>query len=499
MIELRPYQIDMIDQTRALMTKGVKSILLQLPTGGGKTVLTADMLHSASQKGKRCFFLVHRRELIKQSVRTFVDVNVKHGVIASGFGERPADLVQIASVQTLARRYHKIIPPDMIVYDEAHHVAAGTWDKIYRAFPNAYHVGLTATPERLDGKGLRPWFKTMVNGPKIRSLIDNGYLSDYKIFAPTSIDTDGIKITAGEFNKKALNDMVSSKPQIVGDVVREYQRYANGLSVVGFAVSIENSKNTVAKLKAAGISAAHVDGDTDKDLRDFEIQKFKDGKTKFLSNVALFGEGFDVPGIHGISMFSPTNSVGLYLQEVGRALRPVYAPGYDIKTTEGRLAAIAAGPKPYAIILDHAGNVQRHGLPDDERDWNLDGKAGRRQSLTDGPGVKICPRCYAAQRSGPPKCGYCGNEFEINHREIEHVDGELKEMNLDSFRNQLEFDSDAERTFFGKPVQEERPKIEPKFYTMAQLKEIAHDRGLKRPDMWAKHVFNKQQLNKLKR
>ena len=484
MISLRPYQVEMIEQVRQKMRAGCKSVLLQSPTGSGKTVLAAKMLETATSKEMRSFFLIHRRELTKQSIRTFVDVGVRHGVIAAGFGEDKSQNVQIASVQTLARRYHNVIPPDFIIWDEAHHVAAGTWDKIYKAFPNTFHIGLTATPERLDGKGLKPWFDDIVYGPPVRWLIDQGYLSDYKIFAPTTIDTDGLRISGGDFNKKELREALRKKPQIVGDAVREYKKYANGLPTIFFNVSVEASENLVSQLKAAGITAAHVDGKTEKTLRDLEIRKFKNGETDTLSNVDLFGEGFDVPGISAISMLRPTNSLGLYLQQVGRALRPVYADGFDLSTQEGRLESIAAGAKPYAIILDHAGNVERHGLPDQERQWSLYGKKARMKLESDGPGVKICPRCFAAQKSGPPKCTHCGFLFPINPREYEHVEGDLQELDIKELKKQQVRERKVEQS---------------KAHTLEELYELGVQRKMKNPRGWSQHVFNARQRQKLGR
>lgn len=463
MIHLRPYQHDIINETRKLMIAGSKSILIQSPTGSGKTVLTAKMLESASQKTYISWFLVHRRELIKQSIRTFVDVNVKHGVISSGFGEDPLQLVQIASVQTLGRRYHKVTKPNLIIYDEAHHVAAGTWDKIYKAFPDAYHIGLTATPERLDGKGLRPWFNKMVAGPKITWLIENGYLSLYKLFAPTTIDTEGVKMTGGDFNKKALAMRVYSSPTVTGDAVREYLKYAKGKRAVAFCVSVQHSKEIAAKFNANGIRAAHVDGETDQHIRDLEIRKFQDGEIDILCNVDLFGEGFDVPAIECVILLRPTNSLGLYLQQVGRALRP--APGKD-----------------YAIILDHAGNVQRHGLPDEDREWSLDGKAARLRNSDGGPRVQLCPKCFAAKFPGRPKCIHCGHIFEVNAREIEHVEGELQEIDQKALKQQQIF---------------QRKREQSNCRTKDELIQLGKLRGMKKPEAWAQHVFQSRQRRKL--
>ena len=154
MIQLRTYQEDGINQMRALMRRGCKSILYTAPTGSGKTALTAHMLHTAAGKGLRSLFVVHRRELITQSAETFNKEGLKYGIIAGGFTEDRRHVTQLASVQTLAKRLSSVLSPSLCVWDECHHLAAGSWKKIFQAFPNAYHIGLSATPQRLDGKGL---------------------------------------------------------------------------------------------------------------------------------------------------------------------------------------------------------------------------------------------------------------------------------------------------------------------------------------------------------
>lgn len=409
-MELRTYQVDIIDRVRALMIDGVKRILIQSPTGSGKTALTAKMLGNAEKKGMASLFNVHRRELIKQSIRTFHASGVRAGVIAANFLGDARSLIQIASVQTLSRRLIKIRRPKLIVWDEAHHIAAGSWAKIYSAFPEAFHVGLTATPERLDGKGLKAWFDTMIHGPSVSWLIQNKFLAPYRLYAPTGIITEEISTVMGDFSKPELN-AAADKPTITGDAIKHYLKYAAGKRAIVFCVSIEHSKHVVEQFKAAGISAAHVDGETNASERDQAIANFERGRTLILSNVELFGEGFDLPAVEAAILLRPTQSLGLYLQQCGRVLRP--SPG-----------------KREALILDHAGNCQRHGLPDEEREWSLEGRAFRkgRAGREGGAAVKICPACFAAQFSGRPVCGFCGKPFDIQSREVEEVEGELVEI-----------------------------------------------------------------------
>src|SRR5690348_5764665 len=187
-LTLRPFQEDMIQAARVSL-RAHKSILLQAPTGAGKTVLSAYMTGSAVSKGKRVWFVVHRRELVNQSARTFNFVGIQHGIIAAGYDPNWRRPVQIAGIQTLARRLQRLQPPDIIIWDESHHVAAKSWETIFRFYPEAHHVGLTATPQRLDGKGLGKYFEDMIVGPSTAWLIENGYLSPYRLFSIPGVRT----------------------------------------------------------------------------------------------------------------------------------------------------------------------------------------------------------------------------------------------------------------------------------------------------------------------
>lgn len=458
--DLRGYQHDILDRAREKMRQGARSILITSPTGSGKTVLSAHMLNTSAQKNKRSMFLMHRRELIKQSTNTFSDVGVRHGVIAAKFPRDPDPMVQLSAIGTLANRIHKINRPDLIIWDECHHIAAGSWSKIYYAYPKAFHIGLTATPERLDGKGLGEFFQTIVPGPEVSWLIENNYLCKYKIFAPDTVNTEGLKKSGYDFNKAAVSALMD-KPSITGDIVKTYLKHAMLKSAIVFAPSVEMSEHLVALANANGIPAMHVDGETESDVRDRAIEDFKSGRLRWLSNVDLFGEGFDVPGIEVVIDAAPTMSLGRYLQRFGRLLR----------TKVGKLEG---------IYLDHAGNVNRHGLPDDFREWTLDGRTSRKKESDNGPKIRTCNVCLAALRIHLRECNFCGFSFPIDSRVIEQVDGELKEIDPALMRRQRAAEQGSAQT-------------------VEQLIAVGVSRGMKKPEMWAKHVFNARQAKKLLR
>lgn len=443
------------------MMAGRRTILLQAPTGSGKTMLTAHMLKTSAEKGMASFFVVHRRELVKQSIRTFDKVGVPHGVVAADFMDDPRHLVQICSVNTLARRWHKLKKPKLVIWDEAHHCAAVGWSTIHQALPDAFHIGLTATPERLDGTGLGKWFEVMVNGPSVSWLIEHGYLAPYKLFAPTQVNTASLHRRMGDFVKSELVDMMD-KPSITGDAVNEYTKRAPGKRAVVFCVSVEHSKHVASQFAAAGFRAEHVDGETPTEQRDGSIRRFERGETQVLTNVDLFGEGFDLPSLEVSILLRPTDSLALYLQQCGRALRP--SPGKD-----------------HALILDHAGNCARHGLPDEERTWTLEGRPKRERSdKTTSVAVKVCPKCFAAQFPGKPACLYCGTVFEVKARVIDRVDGELAEVTKDTL------------------VRRKRDTERQNCSSLDELIALGKARGYKRPGIWAKHIWNYRQQKKNK-
>lgn len=451
---LRPYQLEIVEGCRQAFREGERAVQIQLPTGGGKTRLGAFMVGGAARKRKVCWWLVHRRELASQASRTFLELSIPHGTVQAGHISDPHALVQVASIQTIARRLDRLHAPDLIVFDESHHIGAKQWQQVYEVFPLAQIVGLSATPWRLDGVGLGRWFGRMVEGPPVADLIEQGFLSPYRLFAPSTADVSAIKKTGGDYQRDQLAAAMD-KPAIIGDAITHYRRLCPGRRAVNFAVSIEHSRHCVEQFLAAGIPAEHVDGEMGHDLRDAAVARFIAGETLVLSNADLLGEGFDVPAIEAAILQRPTASLSLYLQQVGRALRP--APG-----------------KPEAIILDHAGNALRHGLPDDDREWTLDDRAKKKGKKTENEvPIRQCPECFRVHTPAP-KCPQCGHVYEIQSREVEQREGELAEVDLAAIKRQ-------------------RKVEEWKAETVDDLVKIGIERGYKNPGYWAQMRFRGKQ------
>lgn len=458
-MELRPYQEDLLERTRALMRKH-KRVLMQAPTGAGKTALTARMLGTAAAKGKRAFFLVHRAELIEQSVAAFDEAGIPHGVIAAGWSPTPYQPVQIASVDTLRRRLDRIQQPDLVAWDECHHCAAATWKDIQAAMPNAWHVGLTATPERLDGKGLDAHFDAMALGPPVAELIDDGYLCDYRVFAPSAPNTDACRSRAGDFAKDQLAEIIE-KSQILGDAVAHYRDICPGARAVAFCANIKHSMALVEQFASAGVPAAHIDGKMDRRERRQTIAAFRAGRIRVLSNVDIVGEGFDLPAIEAAILLRPTQSLGLHLQQVGRALRPY--PGKD-----------------RAILLDHAGNTVRHGLPDEPRQWSLEGRTQRQQSEAGGLRVRVCKDCFATFAASRGHCPECGVIYPTQEREVEQVEGTLEEMGADEIASRRE-----------------KAREQASAQSLEALVDLGYRRGHSNPHGWARHVKSAREKKRL--
>lgn len=415
MVTLRPYQSALIAQTRDAMRRGVRRILITAPTGSGKTNLTAHMLASAANRGRRSWFCVHRRELLEQSVETFITAaDIHTGIIAAAFPATPLAPVHVCSVPSLARRINQLAPPDLIVWDEAHHVASKTWADIASAFPRATHIGLTATPQRLDGQGLKPWFDELIQGPSTADLIAQGWLAPYRFYAPgLGPSLDGVHRQAGDFNRKELNERMEVST-VVGDCVSHYLGHCDvGSRALVFAWSLESSRRLAQQFSDHQIPAAHVDGETPRAERQASMRAFRDGRVKVLCNVDLFGEGLDVPAVDAVFLLRPTASLGLYLQQVGRGLRP------------------AAG-KSFVRIFDHVNNWQRHGLPDDARAWSLDGRAGKASKSEQL--AKRCAQCFAVSPIAAVVCRYCGAPFIVKSRSVVEEAGTLQEADLDVLR-----------------------------------------------------------------
>lgn len=412
-ITLRWYQDEIIVGARDALREKKKRILIQAPCGAGKTVIASFITKNAVEKGGRVMFLTHREELAIQASKTYTRIGVEHGLIMAGVTPQYNLPVQVAMIDTLRNRLDKVKVPRIIIVDETHHAVAPSWRKVldYFAERGSVIIGLSATPERLDGRGLGEIFQVIIPGPPVRTLIECGALSDYTYYAPPSfVDESSLKMSYGDYDRKAL-EAASDKPQIIGSAVEHYKKLLAGEGAIVFAVTIAHSKHIVEQFNAAGIPAAHVDGDTPAAERKRAIKDFAAGRYKILSNVSLFGEGFDVPSCAGVIVLRKTASRALHIQMSMRPMRP-----YDGKTK--------------AIIVDCVGNI-RHGLPDEEFEWSLDAKkrSAKKKKDDDEEDVKVaqCPKCYFCHEPAPV-CPHCGHVYEVKVRKIEQVDGDLKEV-----------------------------------------------------------------------
>ena len=408
-MDLRPYQQDMIDRTREALRHHSR-LCLVAPTGAGKTALTVHMMQKAAQRGNRALFIVHQNELLMQTSKALWLQKLEHGIIASG-KSRSGFSVQVASVLTLKNRLKEYDPWDLIIIDEAHRSAAETYKVVLGAYPSARVIGLTATPQRTDGKGLSDLFQTIVEGPTITQLIEAGYLCDYELFAPPiDVDISEVKTVAGDYNKGQLEAAVD-RPTITGDAVQHYMDMAHGKRCVVMCVTIKHAQHVAAQYQAFGISAASIEGTMSTKEREDTLEKFRNGEILVLTNVQLLVEGVDIPGIEVLQWLRPTQSLIVWMQGNGRGFRP----------SEG---------KDKLIILDHVNNWSRHGMPDTQREWSLDGRPKQKRGERDSQdlGIQSCGHCLHVFRSGVPVCPKCGKEVELKERKIEQVDGLLEKI-----------------------------------------------------------------------
>jgi superfamily II DNA or RNA helicase len=421
-ISLRAYQTDIVTAIRQAYGQGYKAPLLVAPCGAGKTVLFSYIAWQAAMKGNRTLILVHRQELLAQTSRTLGRFDVEHGLIAPGQALTD-DLVQIASVQTLVRRLDRLAwTPTLIVVDESHHTTADTGHgRVLAHFDGAKVLGVTATPERLDGKGLGVaaggYFDTLVMGPTVGALVDQGYLSKPVVYAPkTQLDLSGIRTLAGDYDRGALA-AVMDKPAIHGDAVSHYRRYCDGAPSIAFTVSVAHAEHVAEAFRQAGYQAASIDGTLDDRTRRQRIEDLGAGRLNVLTSCEIISEGTDVPIVAAALLLRPTQSLALCLQQIGRALRPF--PG-----------------KERAVIIDAVGNVLRHGHPLEDRQWSLDSKSrrhrkGQEQGAEDK--VQVCPECSAVHEPGP-ECPECAYRYPAKARHVEQVDGDLTEIRPDDRR-----------------------------------------------------------------
>lgn len=458
MINLFDDQLEFVGLLRDALKGGNKSVLGVASPAFGKTVVAAYLTESAMTKqGSRVWFLVHRKNLLRQTSQSFWAHKIEHGLLTSG--KRQSKLpVQVGTIGSVYSRMDGLIPPTVLFVDEAHLAKGNMFETVIQwcLDAGAIVVGLTGTPERLDGKALGDVFDAMVEARSTHWLIQHGRLSSYEMYS-TNItpDLSNVKKAGNDYDKAQLADAMDQRA-IVGDAVAHWRKYANGKRTVCYCVNVKHSKHTAEYFNQNGIPAVHVDADTtEAELKD-ACMGLATGRYLVLCNCELVIEGFDLSAQVGRDitlecciLLRPTQSLARYLQMVFRALRKKPCP---------------------AIILDHAGCAMQHGLPDDDREWSLDGrKKGKRKASDNEPDVIIqqCKACYHIFRPSVDRCPACGEPVEVKaQREIKTVEGELMRVDVEAMRK-------------------ERKKEQGSARTLSDLVALGVRRGMNRPAEWA--------------
>ncbi len=419
MFTLRPYQRDLVDKVQGAWAEGYQAPCVVLPCGGGKSVIVAQITKNVIENGGNVLFLVHRKELVAQIYATFIRFKIDIG------------RCRIEMVQTLSRHPEHIPNPDLIITDENHHSLAKSYKKIYEHFKDSKRLGVTATPERLGGTGLKEVNDILIEGVTAKWLIDNHYLSPYLYYAPPVMEKmPKFHTRKGDYIQSEVTDFFRQK-KVYGNVIKQYRKIADGKQAICYLPTVEFSREISQKFNNAGISSAHIDGETPSVVRNAIIEKFRQGEIRILCNVDIISEGFDVPDCECAILLRPTKSLTLFIQQSMRCMR--YKEG---KT---------------AIIIDHVGNYLEHGFPDDDREWSLDGHPKKSAKQGEMP-VKVCPRCYYTVSLNTYQCPNCSYEFERKSKTTQTVDVDLQRLDI-AEREKLRFENKVSRMLSYKECQ----------------------------------------------
>ncbi len=420
-IVLRPYQIQAVEDLRRSFMQGNRRLLLQAGTGSGKTIIAAEIIKSAVLKGKYVLFLAHRRELIDQCADKLVRFGVNHGIIMAGRSRSMHERVQVGSVQTITTRAVKshqfpLPPVDLLVLDECHRSLSKSYlhliDHFIRANDTTVVLGMTATPVRGDGRGLGEVYQDMICCPSIRELTKDGFLVPIRYFAPSAPDLEGVHTRMGDYVQKELEPRMD-KPPLIGNIVENWGRFADGRRTVVFATGVKHSIHIMEEFRKAGVQAAHIDGNTPDSEREVILSDLWKGNLKVVSNCMVLTEGWDCPPVSCCILARPTKSIGLYLQMCGRTLRP----------WEG---------KKDCLLVDHSGSIYTHGFVDGDIPWDLDSRRKVQDRIQEkkkkDPKPITCPECKFVFES-LPECPECGWKPKVKGQEYHWIKGELVEVN----------------------------------------------------------------------
>ena len=436
---LRDYQFDLYKKTVEAFKQGFRKPLIVAPCGAGKSYLFAEMIRQT--KGE-VLVLTHRQELKQQHEELFHKLGITNA--------------RVAMILTEANRLGEYPTPALIAADEAHLSRSNSWMKVVQYY-NTWTVGFTATPVRLDGKPLGDVYDTLIEGVDVKWLIENNRLAPYEYYAPTLVETDGLRKVAGDYVISDLEKLMNERA-IYGNVVACYKQFASEEQSICYCVSVEHAIATARAFNSVGISAEFLSANTPPKQRRRILDNFRNGDFKILCNVGIISEGVSIDEVTCCMLLRPTESVALGIQQMMRCMR--YLPGKTAK------------------IIDFVANYTRVGLPDDKREWSLGEPLKRKKQLNENGDfyIRSCPECFMTFKTAPV-CPFCGAEYPLHPREIKaHEDVKLKRIT-------------AEETA---RVEEEKRKArreQGKADSFESLLLLGKERGYKNPAFWAAQVM----------
>lgn len=436
---LRDYQLDLYNKTVEAFKQGFHKPLIVAPCGAGKSYLFAEMIRKTNGE---VLVLTHRQELKQQHEELFRKLGIANA--------------RVTMILTEANRLGKYPTPALIAADEAHLSRSNSWMKVVQYY-NTWTVGFTATPARLDGKPLGDVYDTLIEGVDVKWLIEHKRLAPYEYYAPTVVDTNGLRTIAGDYVASDLERLMNDRA-IYGDVIKHYQKLAPGERSICYCVSVEHAKRTADLFTNAGISAKAISAGTPANERAAIMDAFRRGEISVLCNIGLISEGVSIDEVTCCMLLRPTESVALGIQQMMRCMR--YLPGKTAK------------------IIDFVGNYTRVGLPDDDREWSLGEPLKRKKQLNENGDfyIRSCPACFMTFQTAPI-CPFCGATYPLHQREIKaHEEVELQRITAE----------EAAR------VEEEKKKARReqwKANSFEELVELGKQRGYKNPAFWASQVM----------
>jgi DNA repair protein RadD len=448
---LRPRQVQALSDLRSAYGSGSRAPVLVAPTGFGKTATAAEIVRQAVAKGRKVWFLAHLREILDDTSQRLTAAGISHGQIRAGKSADYSAAVQVVAVQTAVKR-PELPRPDLVIVDECHLAVAATYQKVFEAVGRPLLLGLTGTPQRLDGRGMGEVFDRLVLTCSTSELIDEQLLAPVRVYAPPGADLSGLRSRMGEYDQGQASEILS-RPQVVGDALNHWQKLGQGRRGVAFCTTVAHAQAVAEQWREAGLRALAVHGGSDDAERREAIVGLRAGRLDLVACAQLWIAGVDVPEIDAVIWLRPTQSLTSWLQGNGRGLR------------------IAEGKRDL-LILDHVGNCIRLGHPLDVHEWSLEGRAKKKRDS--GPSVKICPQCFAAMSSQARQCPECGHEFAPEKRELQHVPGQLQEVTRGIPRARFHEQRQAQ--------------------TLEDLIAVGERRGMKNPRGWARHVMAARQL-----